>query len=325
MKHFLEQMSEDLQLPTAYILGIAGSASYRYKAYQIPKRSGGMRDIHHPSKELKALQRWLALQVINKLPVHDAATAYRPGRNVAHNASHHVANRFLLRMDFEDFFPSLGEDDIRRYCSANKHNCGEWSEEDLSLLCALSCRHGRLTIGAPTSPSLSNVLCERLDVALSQATAERTIVYTRYADDLFFSTSRPSVLRPFVEHVRHIVEEIGLPARLKVNTAKTSHSSLKRRRKVTGVILGSDAQLSVGRNLKREIKTLIFLVDTLTDIQRRRLAGLLGYCKMVEPDFINRLIIKFDPHRIHVAKNPKLPFSTVAPPSTLPGPPPPSI
>src|SRR5262249_27231214 len=147
-----------LGLSTRYILRISATASHCYRHYQIPKRHVGMRDIYHPSKELKSLQRWLLMNVIENLPVHAAAVAYRRRIGPPYGAKQHVASNYLLRMDIHDFFPSLKESDLRSFAARHPTYLIGWQSDDLDLFCNLVCRHGRLTIGAPSSPALSNVL-----------------------------------------------------------------------------------------------------------------------------------------------------------------------
>src|SRR5580765_4915752 len=108
----VEQMSSRLALPASYLLRLASSASHRYKEYEIPKKTRGMRTIHHPARELKLLQRWLVRNVLISLPIHPAATAYQPNSTIRRNAELHVANNYLLRVDFQDFFPSLRGIDV---------------------------------------------------------------------------------------------------------------------------------------------------------------------------------------------------------------------
>jgi len=61
----LERMALELDLSVGFLQGLANGASYEYKTYAIPKRGGGTRTIHHPSRRLKAVQRWLARKVIS--------------------------------------------------------------------------------------------------------------------------------------------------------------------------------------------------------------------------------------------------------------------
>jgi RNA-directed DNA polymerase len=299
----IELMSEELQLPVTYLESRAKSASYLYRTYEIPKRSGGSRRIHHPSVELKALQRWLLSNVIEALPVmEEVAFAYRKKTNVGSNAGQHLNSKFLLRMDFINFFPSLSDDDIRYYIGMNDRLFQGWEEEDVRFFNSIVSRFGKLTVGAPSSPALSNVLCRHMDVEIKKASDELGVTYTRYADDLFFSTNAPKVLSDLELEVIRIVRNLECPANLHVNEKKTRHLSKRQKRQVTGVVLSTDGTLSLGRALKRQIRSMVYRVESLENVERKRLAGLLAYCKSIEPDFINRLILKFGGHQVRLAQ-----------------------
>src|SRR6185437_4562178 len=190
----MEQMAKELSLPVNHVARLVKTASYQYKEYPIAKRGGGTRIISHPSRRLKALQKWLLANVIILWPVHDSATAYRKGRTILDNAKSHAGTRFLLRMDIQEFFPSLTVKDMSSYKGSRPHLFKNWTEQDFEWFCFLIFRFGKLTIGAPTSPAISNALCFDLDVALDGISQSRGVNYTRYADDLFFSTNEPRLL-----------------------------------------------------------------------------------------------------------------------------------
>jgi Reverse transcriptase (RNA-dependent DNA polymerase) len=297
-----QQMANSLGLPERVIQAFANKANHAYKTYFIDKRGGGFREIHHPSKELKALQRWLLHNVIMQWPVHSKAAAYRPNLGIANNAQEHVHSRYLLRMDFQDFFPSITEHDVRTYLERSDGGTKRWDSTDLDLFVALVCRHGCLTIGAPTSPALSNALCFELDRQLDLAANAREVTYTRYADDLFFSTTKTDILKSVPEVVVSILATLDLPAALLIRESKTRHSSKRGRRQVTGLVLRSDDVIGIGRKRKRYIRGLIHKFDLLSPSERRRLSGLLAFARSIEPDFINALIMKFGPERIGEAQ-----------------------
>jgi RNA-directed DNA polymerase len=289
----VEKMAQDLGVTTAYIESLAKSASHHYKWYLVKKRSGGTRDIYHPSKRLKALQRWIAEYVIALLPVHESASAYRKGRSVLDNAKVHAPSKYLLRMDLTKFFPSISRIDIRNYITQNPTLFTGWSSSDMEIFCLLACRNSELTIGAPTSPGLSNVLCYDLDVKLFALCGKSHVKYTRYADDMFFSSDRPNILREIEAEVKKIIAELPIPAGLTVNLGKTRHSSKRGARRVTGIVLGSDGCAYIGRALKRKIRALICQFGSLNEGQRASLAGLIAYASGFDPDFKNQLIAKY--------------------------------
>src|SRR5438445_10626191 len=136
----LTQIRRALGLPDRAIQAIARKASHAYKTYLIPKRAGGFREVHHPSKQLKALQRWLLQNIIWRWPVHTAASAYRANRSIANNAEAHVKSGYLLRMDFQDFFPSISSKDVTTYLECSEFcTKEEWTAEDIQLFVALVC------------------------------------------------------------------------------------------------------------------------------------------------------------------------------------------
>lgn len=287
------KISAALGLPVSYVDKLANSASHAYKEYKIPKSSGGARTIYHPSRPLKGAQRILVQQFISSWPLHPSAMAYRKGVSILDNARLHETSNFLLRMDFSSFFESIQDVDFRRYTEKSPTLFLGWDSADIDLLCKLCFRFGRLTIGAPTSPALANVLCYELDSNLANFCASLGVVYSRYADDLFFSTKAPNLLSQVEAHVTRTVSDLEIPSGLSLNVRKTRHSSKKGARRVTGVVLGSDGKLHIGRALKRRIRAMIHKFSALTDAERATLSGLMSYAVGFDPDFKNSLIAKY--------------------------------
>jgi len=292
MATLIADVAKELRFPTDFLLNLVQTASYHYKSYNIPKRKGGTRRIDHPAKELKAVQRWLVWKHISKWSVHEAATAYRPGGSILQNAKVHAAHHFLLRMDLEDFFPSISSSDVESFVGTVPE-ASSWSKVDIEHFVKLVCKYDALTIGAPSSPALSNAICHELDVKLSAIAAQQASTYTRYADDLFFSTSVPNRLRLVEAEVPRVLSSLGVPTQLRINASKTSHTSKRHRRLVTGIILGSDDHPHVPRAAKRYIRSMIHNWARLTDEQKKSLAGWIAYVRGFEPQFVNQLIKKF--------------------------------
>lgn len=294
----VEKMARELGLPNVFITSLARTASHEYKEYKIPKRTGGFRLIHHPAKRLKALQRWLLTHVVQWLPVHSAAKAYRLGGSIFDNASVHASSRYLLRMDLTDFFPSIKQVDIEKYIARNTALFSEWSDSDIKIFCKLVSRNGALTIGAPTSPALSNVVCFEMDASLEAICTRSRVTYTRYADDLFFSTENPNVLQGIENTVMKIISDLEIPSGLKINRKKTRHSSKRGARRVTGIVIGSDGQAHIGRRYKRKIRALIHKFNTLSPSTRASLSGMISYANGFDPQFVNSLITKYGPRTV---------------------------
>lgn len=273
---------------------------YQYKHYQIPKRTGGMRDIYHPTPNLKALQRWVASNLLCNLPIHQSVYSYRRGVGIRQHADAHVHSNFLLRLDFSDFFPSIDSEWLQDFLADQvRRGILGCDSEAVPILIRILCRYEKrdgslaLSIGAPSSPLLSNAILFDADNLASLRCAELGCLYTRYADDIYVSSREKCKLNEAEMAVRQIFAE-NTP-RLHFNERKTVNLSKKARRVVTGVTLTPDRKLSVGRELKRSIKTRVYLsiTDNLPVDELMQLCGLIAYIRDVEPAFYDSLCKKF--------------------------------
>jgi hypothetical protein len=294
----LDAIASALVLPKDYLWQVISTANHRYKTYPIPKRTGGQRFISHPARELKLLHYWLLENVFPRLRVHDAAMAYRTGRSIRGHALRHVHQNFLLKVDFRDFFPSIRKSDILRILEENAEGLTGIldSREDRELIGRIVCRNEQLTIGAPTSPILSNAVMFAFDAHWAARCSELHIIYSRYADDAYFSTSAPNVLSALLEEIREDLRQRESPS-LRLNDQKTAFSSRKRRRLVTGIVLTSTSTISLGRQRKRQMRALVFnfVRGILTEQQTESLRGLVAYARSIEPAFVESLTRKYGP------------------------------
>jgi RNA-directed DNA polymerase len=298
MPDLLTELGMAVLLPRYELLQLIRSAPHRYKVFQIPKRTPGrFRTIAQPAREVKALQYWVMMNILNRFDVHPAATAYREDLSIADNARPHARGRFLLKMDFKDFFPSLKASDFRRFLKKNKAN---FDREEVGALCQILFWTPKgttdlcLSIGAPTSPMLSNVLMMDFDRGISTFCAARSVAYTRYADDLSFSSARSEELQAVERAVLTWCRRFRTPA-LTVNQAKTVRVSKRDSRHVTGLVLTNDRRISLGRDEKRLIRARVhyFVTGRLDMEQILQLRGTLAYVKSVEPTFMRRLRKKY--------------------------------
>jgi len=293
------QLAKDLGLAPKDILLIAKTAPHRYKEYQIPKRKPGtFRDIAQPAREVKILQRWVIDNILNRLPIHDAATAYVEGRNIKFNAMLHSRNPFLLKMDFTNFFPSIVPRDFKAHLL--RYLPDVYTEDEIELLSRIlfwkNKREGRmqLSIGGPSSPTLSNTIMYEFDSLIRAECIALDIVYTRYADDLAFSAADFERLREIQNCVSISLRKIIYP-KLAINGEKTVFLSKKGNRTITGVVIANDGSLSLGRDRKREISCQInwYKTGKLDRDATLKLHGMLCFANDVEPDFIRRMSIKY--------------------------------
>lgn len=291
----LRKLAVDMGVPMSQIESIAVTASHRYKVYRIAKRKGGTREICHPAKELKSLQRWIADNVFTKFPVHDSVYSYRAGRGIRDHAELHRKQNYLLRIDFKDFFPSITIKDVARLIVENRSRLpSSLKAEDVKNICRIVCRFSRLSIGAPSSPVISNAVLYAFDEQWSKICANREIVYSRYADDIYLSTNVPDVLAPTYKEIRNDVEQRAWP-KLQINRQKVVFTSRKHNRNVTGLILTSDRRISIGHEKKRWLRSQVhkFSLGQLSESDTSHLRGYLSYVWSVEPSLLRKLGKKY--------------------------------
>lgn len=234
--------------------------SCRYHSFEIPKRNGGTRLINAPDKRLKALQRKLADYLSEVYPKHLAAYGFVEGKNTYLNASVHLKRRRVVSIDIKDFFPSIHFGRVKGMFQSRPFSFDERLARELANLC---CYEQRLPQGAPTSPVISNFICWKLDNQLYRYAKRHRCVYSRYADDITFSTN----LKELPEGIGQIDEKGSLilseavlriieENKFQVNPAKIRYAHRNNRQEVTGIIVNSGCQ-NVRRTYVRRIRAML--------------------------------------------------------------------
>jgi len=256
-----------------------------YKSFQLPKKSGGFRTIFCPSKEMKAVQAWILRNILNQIHVADSATGFCKGKNILDNARRHRDNRFFLCMDIENFFPSISYAKVYTVFKTVGYN--PHVSHILASIC--TCK-GKLPQGGVTSPYLSNIICMRLDHRVSGYVGKRNVTYTRYADDMVFSSLTSSRLVGIKRFVVEILRQEGF----ELNKSKTRFLGPRRQRKVTGIVI-SDESLGVGRKIKRILRAKIHRLVTANlsrngrEKLRRHVSGWISHMNSVDPKGFKQL------------------------------------
>ena len=293
-----KMMQDALGLSEAQLQRLIARSPHTYKIYTIPKKSGGLRTIAQPAKETKFIQHWLIQNIFSKLPIHECATAYRTGASIKANAFAHKENQYVSKFDFSAFFPSIKVKDLVVHLS---RHCGRTiSEADIKSIARLSCISPKeggglgLSVGAPSSPVLSNSIMFDFDEMISEWCLPQGFTYTRYADDLTFSTTIKGMCTEIEPKIKEVIQALAYPT-LMLNDVKTIHLSRKNQRRITGVIVNNEGQLSIGRARKRMISSLIhqFALGKLSAPDLYHLQGLLGFSKDIEPEFVSRMKTKY--------------------------------
>lgn len=248
----------------AELLGVkAASLSYilykvpdadKYYEFSIPKRSGGTRTIHAPVPALKAVQRRLADhlslcldEIAEQREVEKECVTshgFRRGFSIVTNARRHRNRRYVFNVDLSDFFPSIHFGRVRGYFNSNSDFLLNLKLS--TIMAQIACRNGSLPQGSPCSPVISNLIGNILDTHLSKLASRARCTYTRYADDLSFSTNLatfppsiavPSTVTPgaweIASELRSRIRRAGFLA----NESKTRMSIRNSRQQVTGLIV----------------------------------------------------------------------------------------
>lgn len=269
------------------------TAPKRYKVHNIEKRNGrGIRTIAQPTPELKLVQKWLVSHFLKDLPIHEAAMAYRLGRGIKDHAQMHAVGRYLLKLDFKDFFPSIKAEDLAEH-TLRHLKLDVMDQVALSQLLfrkVPSEAKLSLSIGAPSSPFISNAVMFGFDEMVAIYCDSVGVKYSRYADDLAFSTNKPFILSQVREKVVQICKEIAYP-RLALNDEKTVFTSKKHNRHLTGLVLSNEGKASLGREKKREIRAMAhhFLQNKLPIVDHGKLRGLIAFSASVDKDFVTSI------------------------------------
>jgi RNA-directed DNA polymerase len=289
----IEALWRETGLDLVSIQRIIATAPERYKVYSVPKRGGGRRIIAQPAKELKALQRALVNLYLSRLPVHPSAMAYVLGRSIRMNAATHAENGPILKLDLRNFFPSIRSSDWMAYC-ADHDLFDDPADRRASARILFRRERGahvhRLSIGAPSSPLISNLLMYEFDREIAATVAKDFVTYTRYADDMTFSAKRTGFLTGVEKAVRHALATLRYP-RLYLNDDKRVLATTKYRREITGLIITNDNLVSLGRDRKRLLRAQIhrFRLGELDRSASVRLAGHMAFAFDVEPAFFARM------------------------------------
>lgn len=241
-----------------------------YRRFLMPKKTGGHRLISAPMPRLKQAQHWILEQILKKVPVHAAAHGFREEHSILTNAGPHLNAGLVINLDLRDFFPNITWPRVfglfhalgysRSVATIFAQLCTEPPVEEVELdgeswQVATGVRH--LPQGAPTSPAITNLLCRRMDARMAGIARKHGFAYTRYADDLTFSTPSDdrNAGRRLLWQVRRVIEEEGFH----IHPDKLRTMGKGRRHEVTGLVV--NRQLSVPREDVRAFRALLHRME----------------------------------------------------------------
>ena len=233
----------------------------RYHHFSIPKKSGGQRHISAPSRGLSHILYYVNIMLKAVYQPSDYAMGFVEGRSVVDNASRHIGQNYVFNTDLENFFPSIAQPRVWKRLQLPPFN---FNKQIASILAGLCCikeklEDGRFTYvlpqGAPTSPLITNAICDKLDRRLSGLARSLNLHYSRYADDITFSSMR-NVYQDngkFQTELKRIIEGQGFH----MYNRKTRLQKRGGRQEVTGLVVSN--RVNTSSEYVAEIRNLLHI------------------------------------------------------------------
>lgn len=241
---------------------------HRYRQFKIKKKTGGFRQITAPrTRSFMMMLSAVNVMLRSIYTPSEFAMGFTDGRSVVTNATSHIGMDYILNIDLKDFFPSIQQARVWKRLQVPPFN---FSQPIASLLAGLCCmkeiREERtnektavyvLPQGAPTSPIITNMICDKLDYYLSRLAKRFNMNYTRYADDITFSSMRFVYGKSgkFMSELSRIITRQGFA----INESKTRLQRKGARQEVTGIIVSD--KLNVTQKYVRDIRNILYIWD----------------------------------------------------------------
>ncbi|GAB3592046.1 Reverse transcriptase (RNA-dependent DNA polymerase) [Corynebacterium faecale] len=312
----LGHLASLVRVDYSVLRGVVDRSWDPYEDLSIPKKRGGRRELSRPHPLLMVAQKWILANVLSNLNYNDASFAYTPGRSIVHCARRHVGARWLLKLDIKDFFDSVDEIsvykifrslgyeklislELARLCTRVTSKSPRFDEDLAKYNSIFSYRYpvkGQLPQGAPTSGALANAAMIKVDQTLQSIVRRHRFTYTRYSDDLVFSTSSKVDRFQLVSLKRDVERELSF-AGFRLRQDKTRIIPPGARKIVLGLLIDENS-VRLTPEFKRRVNTHLRGVEKfglVAHVQHRKfrsifsfvnhVEGLLEFARNVEPSF----------------------------------------
>jgi RNA-directed DNA polymerase len=226
-----------------------------YLTFEVDKKKGGQRQINAPGQELKQLQKRFNYYLqgyylcIKPPEVHGFVinpSYYQPKCNIVANALPHVGKTHILSIDLKDFFQNITISQVYKMFSSSLFNYNDSMAKALTFLTTFN---GKLPTGAPTSPVIANFVCWQLDHQLAAFAHSQNLAYSRYADDLTFSSSE-IISNDKLLDIINIIQRNGFT----INPKKVYFKTARQKQKVTGIVVNQ--KINVDRKLLKKVRAM---------------------------------------------------------------------
>ncbi|MFH2093393.1 MAG: retron St85 family RNA-directed DNA polymerase [Pseudomonadota bacterium] len=237
----LKHLAHVLDVSVNHLNRLASDNVRHYTTFDIKKNNGNKRKIFAPKSYLKIVQRKILDNILEKVKINSHAEGFRKRRSILTNAQRHIGKTMVIKMDLKDFFPSITFKRISGLFKALGY-----PNEVAMTLTKLVTHQGVLPTGAPTSPVISNILSTKLDKRLSLLGKKKDFDYSRYADDMTFSSNNTD-LKMLIPFLKKIINDEGF----EVNESKTRILRNSGRQKIAGIVVNEKINIE-----KKEIKKI---------------------------------------------------------------------
>lgn len=228
------------------IINVLKNKEKYYKKFKIPKKNGSYRLIQQPTGILYSLMSYLLIALKKKEPTSifaSASFAFSQNKNIVDNAQLHTNKKYVINLDLKDFFNSI---DFKKVCDSLIYYYN-LNPASAILYSSIFTYRNSLPTGAPTSPFLSNLVTYKLDLAIARVCDKNDITYSRYADDLTFSTNSNIYPKKTLNQIRYLIKVYGY----EINHKKFRVFQSNKRQLVTGLIVNDSV------NIKKEDYKLV--------------------------------------------------------------------
>lgn len=242
----LSSLALDLGFSAKALYSVSNCTEKHYHKVQIPKANGEFRELLVPDAFLKSIQHSIVTKLLAYEELSPYATAYRYGTSTIANARNHRSQPVILKLDIRHFFNHITYPLVKEKVFPSER----YSEKNRILLSILCVHTHTVPQGAPTSPAISNIIMRDFDNLVGQWCSSRSIVYTRYCDDMTFSGDFD--VQETIRFATSELQKLGFY----LNEKKTRVIRDGQRKSVTGIVVTE--KLSVPVSYRRRVRQEIY-------------------------------------------------------------------
>lgn len=261
------ELDPDLNISSELLNEFVNFKKEYYNSFIIVKKSGGFREINAPNEPLNSILKCLNIVFQCVFSTHNSAHGFAKGKSIVSNAENHISKNYVYNIDIKDFFTSINIETVFNALlkKISKINNQASNYEIINLvnlisnICCFKDDNKRLKVlpqGSPTSPILSNMVAVNMDNELFEISKKYGVTYSRYADDITFSSIHNVYQESsnFIQDVSKIIINQGF----ELNHKKTRLQGKNYRQVVTGLTVNE--KININSKFVKQLRVLIHLL-----------------------------------------------------------------